>query len=109
MNANEVIASLATRGLKAASARQRPRQPGPELQRRGSHRDPGRGGAGLREDLLPALEHLRKTIDRRAKAWASVVKTGRTHLMDAMPLTFGQELGAGRRSWPRRANASRTA
>ena len=45
-----------------------------------------------REHLLPALTHLRKTIDKRAKALAKVVKTGRTHLMDAMPITFGQEL-----------------
>jgi fumarate hydratase class II len=42
--------------------------------------------------LLPALAHLRKTIDKRAKQLANVVKTGRTHLMDAMPVTFGQEL-----------------
>jgi len=44
------------------------------------------------EKLLPALDHLRKTIDRRARELAKVVKTGRTHLMDAMPVTFGQEL-----------------
>jgi fumarate hydratase class II len=46
------------------------------------------------EDLLPALQHLRRTIDRRARESRKLVKTGRTHLMDAMPLTFGQELGA---------------
>jgi len=44
------------------------------------------------EKLLPALKHLRKTIDTRAKELKKVVKTGRTHLMDAMPITFGQEL-----------------
>jgi fumarate hydratase, class II len=44
------------------------------------------------EKLLPALAHLRATIDRRARQLAKVVKTGRTHLMDAMPVTFGQEL-----------------
>lgn len=49
---------------------------------------------GLRERLLPALEHLRETIDRRAHEHAGTVKTGRTHLMDAMPLTLGQELSA---------------
>ena len=46
------------------------------------------------EDLLPALKHLRRTIDKRGKALGKVVKTGRTHLMDAMPLTFAQEFGA---------------
>ncbi|KAA9133297.1 class II fumarate hydratase [Marinihelvus fidelis] len=45
------------------------------------------------EDLLPALEHLRSVIDARAEELDEVVKTGRTHLMDAMPVTFGQELG----------------
>ena len=44
--------------------------------------------------LLPALVHLRETIEKRAKELARVVKTGRTHLMDAMPITFGQELNA---------------
>ncbi len=47
---------------------------------------------GASEDLLPALAHLRKTIERRARELQKVVKTGRTHLMDAMPVTFGQEL-----------------
>jgi len=46
----------------------------------------------LRERLLPALEHLRETIARRAHEHIDTVKTGRTHLMDAMPLTLGQEL-----------------
>src|SRR5690606_274235 len=46
------------------------------------------------EDLLPALRHLRKAIDRRARAFGRVVNTGRTHLMDAMPLTFAQAFGA---------------
>ena len=45
-----------------------------------------------REQLLPALVHLRKTIEKRSRQLARVVKTGRTHLMDAMPVTFGQEL-----------------
>lgn len=43
--------------------------------------------------LLPALRHLAECIFNRSKELNNVVKTGRTHLMDAMPLTFGQELG----------------
>jgi len=46
--------------------------------------------------LLPALRHLANTIDIRATELAHVVKTGRTHLMDALPITLGQELGAWR-------------
>ena len=46
--------------------------------------------------LLPALRHLANTIDLRATELAHVVKTGRTHLMDALPITLGQELGTWR-------------
>ncbi|WP_424682384.1 class II fumarate hydratase [Frateuria sp. YIM B11624] len=44
------------------------------------------------ERLLPALKHLKKAIEKRARELKNVPKTGRTHLMDAMPVTFGQEL-----------------
>ena len=44
------------------------------------------------EQLLPALAHLQHTLERRAGELDQVAKTGRTHLMDAMPVTFGQEL-----------------
>lgn len=47
----------------------------------------------IRHVLLPSLHHLHHTILTRAKELSAVVKTGRTHLMDALPLTFGQELG----------------
>lgn len=45
------------------------------------------------ERLLPALSHLAGIIDQRASELQNVVTTGRTHLMDAMPVTLGQELG----------------
>jgi fumarate hydratase class II len=46
----------------------------------------------IEEKLLPSLNHLTTTIDKRALELQQVVKTGRTHLMDAMPITLGQEL-----------------
>ncbi|MEH6652175.1 MAG: class II fumarate hydratase [Motiliproteus sp.] len=46
----------------------------------------------LHERLLPALEHLARVLENRSTDLAGVVKTGRTHLMDALPVTFGQEL-----------------
>jgi fumarate hydratase class II len=50
--------------------------------------------AGLvRRELLPALDHLAGVLDEQAAANATVVKAGRTHLMDATPVTLGQELG----------------
>jgi fumarate hydratase class II len=94
MNANEVIATLASR------ASGRPVHPNDDVNLGQSSNDVVptaiRVSAQLAvlEDLLPALAHLRRTIGRRARSLARVPKTGRTHLMDAMPLTFGQEFGA---------------
>ncbi|QHD49651.1 lyase family protein [Vreelandella aquamarina] len=48
----------------------------------------------VHESLRPALIELKATIDRRASELSHIVKTGRTHLMDAMPLRMDQELGA---------------
>jgi fumarate hydratase class II len=47
----------------------------------------------LQQHLLPALDHLARSLRRQADANATVVKAGRTHLMDATPVTLGQELG----------------
>ncbi|MGF2049610.1 lyase family protein, partial [Lactococcus lactis] len=44
-------------------------------------------------DLIPALDHLAKTLRKKSRAWKTVVKSGRTHLMDATPVTLGQEFG----------------
>jgi fumarate hydratase class II len=49
--------------------------------------------SALINNLLPALDHLAKSLEVKAKAWGSVVKAGRTHLMDATPVTLGQEFG----------------
>ncbi len=47
----------------------------------------------LIDDLIPALDHLAVAFERKAELWKSVVKSGRTHLMDATPVTLGQEFG----------------
>ena len=97
MNANEVIATLANRSGKAGRTRVHPND----------HVNLGQSSNDVvptairvsavletREQLLPALVHLRRTIGKRGRSLRRVVKTGRTHLMDAMPLTFEQEFGA---------------
>src|SRR5690606_14704103 len=95
MNANEVIATLATR-----AGRGRAVHPNDDVNLGQSSNDVVptaiRVSAQLAvvEDVLPALAHLRKAIDRRGRSLGKVAKTGRTHLMDAMPLTFAQEFGA---------------
>jgi len=49
--------------------------------------------SALIHDLLPALDHLASALEDKAKLWVKVVKAGRTHLMDATPVTLGQEFG----------------
>jgi len=94
MNANEVIANLASRaagkpvhGNDHVNMGQSSNDVVPTAIRVSAQ-------LGVLEDLLPALKYLRRGIDQRARALRGVVKTGRTHLMDAMPLTFAQEFGA---------------
>jgi fumarate hydratase class II len=93
MNANEVIASLASRGAK------KPVHANDQVNMGQSSNDvvptaiQVAAVLACREQLLPAIKHLRATLDRRAKSLGKVTKTGRTHLMDAMPLTLAQELG----------------
>jgi fumarate hydratase class II len=92
MNANEVIARVASDDLGKTV------HPNDHVNMGQSSNDviPSAiqvsGCLAAREKLLPALKHLKKTIDRRASELRRVPKTGRTHLMDAMPITFGQEL-----------------
>jgi len=97
MNANEVIATLANQGGKAGKTSVHPNDH-VNLGQSSNDVIPTaiRVSAQLEtvESLLPALKHLRKTIDKRARTLGKIVKTGRTHLMDAMPLTFAQEFGA---------------
>jgi fumarate hydratase class II len=92
MNANEVIATLASKALRKEV------HPNDHVNLGQSSNDviptAIQVAAALlwHEQLRPALEHLKASIDKRARELSKVVKTGRTHLMDAMPLTLGQEL-----------------
>jgi fumarate hydratase class II len=92
MNANEVIARLATVEAKA------PVHPNDHVNMSQSSNDViptaihVAAALALEEHLVPALETLASAIEKRAAAARDIVKTGRTHLMDAMPVTVGQEL-----------------
>ncbi|WP_338603458.1 class II fumarate hydratase [Saccharopolyspora sp. SCSIO 74807] len=94
MNANEVIATLATRSLG------RDVHPNDHVNASQSSNDtfPTTIHVAATEavlaEVVPALEHLAAGIEQRAADWAEVVKSGRTHLMDAVPITLGQEAGA---------------
>ena len=93
MNANEVIATLATERLGRAV------HPNDDVNASQSSNDVFPSSihlaatAGLVNDLLPALEHLAEVLEAKRDEFAGVVKSGRTHLMDATPVTLGQEFG----------------
>jgi fumarate hydratase class II len=101
MNANEVIARLATRALGSAV------HPNDHVNMSQSSNDPIPSAIHIAaalevtNKLVPALEHLAATIEAKAREVAGVVKTGRTHLMDAMPVRLDQELGG----WARQIRA----
>ncbi len=96
MNANEVIAHLATRALGAGHAAVHPND----------HVNLGQSSndviptaihlaarVALEAELIPALEDLQDALQGRARAFDGIVKSGRTHLMDATPVRLGQEFG----------------
>ena len=92
MNTNEVIASLAAKAGVTV-------HPNDDVNMSQSSNDtfPTATHVAATEatvkDLIPALEHLHGALDEKAKEWRTVVKSGRTHLMDAVPVTLGQEFG----------------
>ena len=102
MNANEVIATLASRALGQAV------HPNDHVNMSQSSNDvvPTAIHVGaallLHDHLLPALERLRTVLGLRAAEFTDVVKTGRTHLMDAVPITLAQEL----RGWQAQIDSS---
>jgi len=89
MNANEVIATLAGDGVHAND----------DVNMGQSSNDVFPSAVhlaaldGIVNDLLPAMEVLAASLERKAQEFADVVKSGRTHLMDAVPVTLGQEFG----------------
>ncbi|WP_106241108.1 class II fumarate hydratase [Allonocardiopsis opalescens] len=93
MNANEVIATLATERLG------RPVHPNDHVNASQSSNDVFPSSihiaatAAVTGQLIPALRHLGRSLERKSAEFASVVKSGRTHLMDATPVTLGQEFG----------------
>ena len=93
MNANEVIATLASRSAGCEV------HPNDHVNASQSSNDVFpttihlAATEALARDVMPALAHLESTLTRRSHDWAEVVKAGRTHLMDAVPVTLGQEAG----------------
>ena len=93
MNMNEVLATLATRRLG------RTVHPNDHVNASQSSNDVFPTSVhiavtgALIDDLIPALDHLAVAFEEKAELWKDAVKSGRTHLMDATPVTLGQEFG----------------
>jgi fumarate hydratase, class II len=97
MNVNEVIAGRANEMLSGARGGKSPVHPNDHVNMSQSSNDSFptamhvAAALAAQRHLLPALERLENTLLAKVKAWAHIVKIGRTHLQDATPLTLGQE------------------
>ena len=98
MNANEVIANRANELAGSPRGAKHPIHPNDDVNRSQSSNDvfPAAmhiaAAARTTRHLVPAVSQLRDTLDGKARAFAGIVKIGRTHLQDATPLTLGQEI-----------------
>lgn len=97
MNANEVISNRAIEMLGGVMGSKKPIHPNDHVNMSQSSNDtyPTAMHIAAAEEvvttLVPALQHLHRALDAKAKAWSDIIKIGRTHTQDATPLTLGQE------------------
>jgi fumarate hydratase, class II len=97
MNANEVIANRAIEMLGGIMGSKQPIHPNDHVNRSQSSNDVFptamhiAAAEQVHHTLLPALNHLAKALEKKAKAWDGIIKIGRTHTQDATPITLGQE------------------
>ncbi|HLJ75436.1 MAG TPA: aspartate ammonia-lyase [Thermoanaerobaculia bacterium] len=99
MNVNEVIANIANRALGGKSGEYKPINPNDHVNMAQSTNDVFPTAIRvattlLLEELWPRLEQMIDAFDDRGRAFADVIKSGRTHLQDAVPITLGQEFKA---------------
>jgi len=100
MNVNEVIANRAIELLGGALGSKTPVHPNDHVNMSQSSNDSFPTAmhiatvTEIHQRLLPALRHLQEALSERSRAFADIVKIGRTHLQDATPVTLGQEFGA---------------
>lgn len=96
MNTNEVLATLATRSLEASGVEVHPND---HVNASQSSNDVFPTSvhvavtAALSQELIPAMDTLARSLEKKAAEFQGIVKSGRTHLMDATPVTLGQEFG----------------
>ena len=99
MNANEVIANVANRSLGKPLGSRAPVHPNDHVNRGQSSNDSFPTAMHIAaveatQRLLPAMSQLQTSLSARATEWEAIIKVGRTHMMDAVPVTLGQEFAA---------------
>src|SRR5262245_14886407 len=100
MNANEVISNRAIELAGGVMGSKKPIHPNDDVNMSQSSNDTFptamhiAAAEEIRHRLLPSVRELRDVLDEKAKAFRDIIKIGRTHLMDAVPLTLGQEFSA---------------
>src|SRR5580700_1637706 len=99
MNANEVISNRAIELAGGVMGTKKPIHPNDDVNMSQSSNDTFPGAMHIaavetiHHRLLPAIQELRDALAEKAEQFKDIIKIGRTHLMDATPLTFGQEIG----------------
>ena len=99
MNTNEVISNRAIELMGGSIGSKEPVHPNDHVNMGQSSNDviPTAihiaGACAIHNDLIPALKHLHQALEIKAKEWDHIIKSGRTHLMDATPVRLGQEFG----------------
>jgi len=99
MNANEVISNRAIERMGGELGSKDPVHPNDHVNMGQSSNDViptaihVAGAVTIHEELIPALKHLHAALIEKAEAWDDIIKSGRTHLMDATPVRLGQEFG----------------
>jgi fumarate hydratase, class II len=97
MNANEVISNRAIEMMGGVMGSKKPVHPNDHVNMSQSSNDTFPTAMHIAcsvevvQQLIPALKHLHKALDKKAKAWSKIIKIGRTHTQDATPVTLGQE------------------
>jgi fumarate hydratase class II len=96
MNVNEVISNRAIEIAGGELGSKKPIHPNDHVNMSQSSNDTfptamHMAAAAAMVEMIPSVERLRDALDKKAQAWSSIVKVGRTHLQDATPLTLGQE------------------
>ena len=97
MNINEVIANLCNQKLGGKLGSKKPVHPNDHVNKSQSSNDSFPSAMHiataeqLQHDLIPALEHMHAVLQKKSEQWKELIKIGRTHLQDAVPMTLGQE------------------